>query len=250
MKILKRSVLLVLIGVLFQLISCKDDSGYEIPRDGLVCYYEFSGNASDLSNNDNDGTNVGAQLSKDRKNKTNESFLFKAVENDYIEKNDPSFKGNEVGTFMAWVKVNSFENVQYLAGISDSESIENYVSLIRIDPADNTIGVYYRLPGAADWISGTTELEAGTYYHIALVADGVIWKLYIDGLEETIVVNSGTNSGKWFSELSSLDKFTVGNIILKEPYTAPPLDGNIDQLLIYNKAMTQVEIQDIYNHTK
>lgn len=32
------------------LTSCKkDDTSYKIPQNGLVCYYEFSGNAKDIS---------------------------------------------------------------------------------------------------------------------------------------------------------------------------------------------------------
>ncbi len=150
---------------------------------------------------------------------------------------------------MAWIKVNGFNNVQYVAGISDTQTSENYMSLIRIG-TDNTIGIYYRVPGQADWISGTTELTTGVYYHIALVANGSSWSLFINGQKEDITIKSGTNSGKWFSQVSGLDKFTVGSLIIQEPFTAPPFNGVIDQLLVYNRALTDAEISDINVNTK
>ena len=60
------------------------------PSDGLVAYYPFDGNASDMSGNGNDGTVYGATLGTDRNGDANKAYSFDG--NDWIEvENHESF---------------------------------------------------------------------------------------------------------------------------------------------------------------
>ena len=227
----------------------KEDNPYNIPTDGLVCYYEFVGNAFDLSNSDNNGDVVGAELISDRKSNNNNAYSFNGDDN-LIKKIDPTFRNDMVGTFISWIKINALDEVEYVGSISDTNSIDYYISLIRIDPIDSTIGLYYRQPNSIDLISGTTKLKTGIYYNVALVADGSSWNLFINGQKESLVVKAGINRGYWFGHLANIDQFTIGNIIIKEPYTKPPFNGTIDQVLVYNRVLPDIEINNIYQSTK
>ncbi len=71
-----------------------------------------------------------------------------------------------------------------------------------------------------------------------MVADGKRWHLYINGQKDSLNIKAGMNSGKWFNSLLNTDKFTIGGLIIKEPYTKPPFDGIIDQVLIYNRVLS------------
>ena len=56
---------------------------------GLVAWYPFDGNASDMSGNENHGTVYGASLSVDRFGRNNHAYFFNGS-SDYIDLgNDP-----------------------------------------------------------------------------------------------------------------------------------------------------------------
>ena len=55
----------------------------QIPTDGLVGYWSFSGNADDESGNNHHGTVNGATLTQDRFGNPNSAYSFDGV-NDYI----------------------------------------------------------------------------------------------------------------------------------------------------------------------
>ncbi len=155
----------LLTSTLFVFCACSKEDSFVIPTRGLVCYYEFSGNAEDLSANGNDGLVIGAELTNDRNGILNEAYSFNG-EDTYIERNAPSFINDSVGTFISWFKINNLLKIEYVGSVSDTSSIDYYISLIRIDPMDSTIGIYYREPFHADLISGQTKIKTGVYINV------------------------------------------------------------------------------------
>ena len=94
----KRKLLLAIIIIVFSntLLS-------QIPTNGLVGYWPFSGNANDSSGNNLNGTVNGAVLTEDRFGNPSSAYSFDG--NDYILVNDDdllSFPNNEF-TFSFWV---------------------------------------------------------------------------------------------------------------------------------------------------
>ena len=94
----KRKLLLAIIIIVFSntLLS-------QIPTNGLVGYWPFSGNANDSSGNNLNGTVNGAILTEDRFGNPSSAYSFDG--NDYILVNDDdllSFPNNEF-TFSFWV---------------------------------------------------------------------------------------------------------------------------------------------------
>ena len=68
----------------------------QIPTNGLVGYWSFSGNANDSSGNNLNGTVNGAVLTEDRFGNSSSAYSFDG--NDYISVNDDdllSFPNNE-----------------------------------------------------------------------------------------------------------------------------------------------------------
>jgi len=72
----------------------------------------------------------------------------------------------------------------------------------------------------------------GNWHHLVFVYDGSTYTLYIDNVP---YVNGGTCSGALMSG-------NVGNLILGQDYT-----GDLDDVIIYNKALTVSEVGDLYN---
>ena len=131
----KRNLLLVIIIIVFSntLLS-------QIPTNGLVGYWTFSGNANDSSGNNLNGTVNGAVLTEDRFGNSSSAFNFDGID-DYILVNDDdllSFPNNEF-TFSFWVNVNptltltqlpAFEqdfdlNINYWTGDLSTSGVQN-----------------------------------------------------------------------------------------------------------------------------
>ena len=234
------------IALVIVLNSC-DKEGKSISQKGLVAYYTFTGgHAYDVSGNGNHGVISGAKPSYDSYSRPNESFHF-IGESDYLLVNHPNFLDNNVGTLAAWVKFDNLDHIQYVASVGDDNSIESYLSFVRLDPSSRTLGIYQREPGLQNWVNGTTVISPDIYYHVAVTSDGLKWSLYINGIKEELVVKSGSNNGKWISDLSSIDNFVIGNLIIKEPYVVPYLSGNIDEVLLYNRTLSENSIKYIFS---
>jgi hypothetical protein len=76
---------------------------------GLVAYYPFDGNASDMSGNGNDGTVNGATLSADRHGIAGKSYSFDGV-NDYIEVPYSSDINSPAFSYSIWVQATALNS--------------------------------------------------------------------------------------------------------------------------------------------
>ena len=76
---------------IFFTFSSSISSGQNSLQNGLVAWYPFDGNASDMSGNGNHGIVNGAMLGTDRHDQANRAYSFDGVD-DYVEvSNDGSF---------------------------------------------------------------------------------------------------------------------------------------------------------------
>jgi len=227
------------------LYSCSN-----IPTKGLVAHYTFKGgNANDKSGNNNHGTTSTVSFTSDRFGVANESVLFDS-ENDFVKVTNPSFLNSDKGTLVAWVKFDKVDHVQYVASAGDEGSTENYISFLRLDPARHTLGIYQRGPHEANWIDGTTIIGENAYYHLVMLSNGTEWSIYVNGVKEKLSIRAGDNTGKWIRQLNSIDNFVIGSSKLLAPYTIPYLSGNIDEILLYDRPLTDKEIEELYMTTK
>jgi hypothetical protein len=75
-------------------------------------------------------------------------------------------------------------------------------------------------------------LTSGTWIHVAAVYDGAQMRLYQDGVE---VGNT--------SKIGNIDQNAVAVWIGRNPDGKRPFDGRIDEVYIYDQALTAAEIQ-------
>jgi len=220
---------------------------------GLVAYYPFSGNAGDSSGNGNHGTVVGASLTTDRFNKINGAYLFSG--SNYISGSCNNFpSGNSPRTISLWynatnlgVNVPGRCGVQ-LFGYGGRNCGESFI--MNFENCDIGLGKYeiqghclafrnyanYPIPANNVW------------HHIVLSYDGQVFRFYNNGINvatsnqtslSTFVLNKIFTIGK--------ETFTDGN----SPYTDPVwpgFSGKLDDVRIYNKALTQDQITYLATH--
>ena len=98
----------------------------QIPSDGLVGYWPFTGNANDESGNGNHGTVNGASLTTDRFGNANSAYFFDGVD-DFIELSSLNNSAYKPITYSLWFQANQLVTVNYPLG--------NQVSLIGRDRA-------------------------------------------------------------------------------------------------------------------
>lgn len=191
---------------------------------GLVGYWPFCGNANDDSGNGNNGTVNGATLTTDRFGNSNSAYSFDG-NNDYI-----SILRNYQNEFSVSIWVNT-PNVSGLNPLIDgfdsnwelllSNSFPNYISFI---------GNTYQ-----EFIS-TTSIVNNTWTQIVCTYNSNIVKIYINGLlKNQYTVNPlPNNSGNYFfgASLSGDDQYYL---------------GKLDDIGIWNRALTQEEITNLYN---
>jgi hypothetical protein len=203
----------------------------------LVAYYPFSGNANDESGNGNHGTVDGAILTQDRFNNPNSAYAFDGID-DYIEIPDsPSFSFNYPITISAWIYLddNSKGGIvgQWGYGGAGGDAFILYVR-------GTKLSTYLPREGLAHLeLQSNNGLATNQWYLVSMVSTGNLVTLYINGNEdksEAVIVKQ-------------VDSYQTVEIGLEDRFSGGLnyLDGIIDEVRIYNRALTETEIQALYS---
>ena len=216
-------------------------------KENLILYYNFDEEGSvvkDLSDNGREGTINGATWSTD--SISGNSLSFDGV-NDYvtIPNLDLSYKPKEL-TFSFWVKDDPatqgqtffYEGSQYIDGFI---YIRRNTGAIGFQYATGTTrGEVFLLNFFPSQRIGEPIIPA-VWKHVVIVADYEkdIIKIYKDG---TIFSTSDMQN----SIPPHRNKLYIGGTI----GTTSNLKGNIDEVTVWDKILTEAEIIDIYNATK
>jgi len=198
-------------------------------RGFIVAYYPFSGNAYDAIWNGHHGTVYGAALTADRFGKPNNAYYFDGID-DYIYA--PVNINPDVMpkmTMTAWVKANDVAAPIRQVISSDNGGFDRTVGIIRRS------GVYRW--SAFSGSGGTLDacpFVPGEWEFLAVVYDqnAQTVKLYVNGdvYQENGVLRLGH------------EYFSIG----ANPSYGEYFSGVIDDVRIYNQALSDADIQDLY----
>lgn len=203
----------------------------QIPTNGLVAWYPFNGNANDGTANGLNGIVNGATLTADRFGNSNSAYLFDGSSN-FIEIPDDNLLDlSDNFSLCAWIKVNDSVQIeqaiigkQRLSGHTGYNLLFNNVSFGMNNGSQNQIVYLSTQICNKGW-----HLLIGTY-------NGSVGKLYIDG---------DSVAFKTFS--MSLLNSTMPVYIGKEFANGRYFDGIIDDVRIYNRALSASEISALYD---
>ena len=219
--------------------------------EGLVAYYPFNGNANDESFNGHTGTVYGATLTTDRFGNTNSAYHFDGLATQYIEvPHSSSLENLDQLTLAVWV--NSFisgdDNLPFILGkCSQNDWSYAAYALGRTRWVyDGTFRARLRNnSGTNPEFGGITQPQANQWYHLALIYDSMEASLWVNGVKEGSIPFSGT--------LVSLDPtnapLRIGTMkgISDNQYV---WNGIIDDVHIYNRALTNSEVTQLYSLTE
>ena len=161
---------------------------------------------------------------------------------DYIGLSTSSLQVSNV-TIMAWAYTSDTKAVQFIGGYGDNNSNAGYWLGIIVGDGGVTGGVR-AVDGHALGASSSTYPYLNQWTQMAMTYNGITQSLYVNGvLAATSTVTSGN-----IGYSSSSDIAAIGN--LTGLSSTRYWDGKIDDLRIYNRALSAAEVQALYNAEK
>jgi hypothetical protein len=222
-----------------------------LPANGLVAWYPFNGNANDESGNNNNGVLNGPTLTSDRFGNVNRAYSFlgsdfiTVPENNLLDLTDNfsisswfnafSFPGNSFGGPINLIlcKRQNIPSaiIDGFGGYGVWESNGNHIVSTQSYPNS----------GAQNYPSSNFNIQDSVWYNYVITYDDITdtLKYYLNG---TLIFNE-------YLPLeilnNSYDMF-IGALGSTPTYF---WNGKIDDIAIYNRALTQTEITALYQNT-
>jgi hypothetical protein len=210
----------------------------QTPTSGLVAYYPFNGNASDESVNSNDGVVNGPTLVDDRFGNQNSAYSFNGI-SDWIDvQNVLIQQADSAYTINVWVKREDTTNVGVIMCDRSGGATYGAKYLFRTGGTDGFAWISTSLEteneGARDTLKSLSNwtMLTGTYD----VREGVI-SFYENGK-----LLSSAQTKLWYPNLNPT---SIG--VKKGPTTEQWFTGSMDDIRVYNKALSDCEIISLYN---
>lgn len=203
-----------------------------VPSKGLQAYWGFDGNSNDLSNNSNTLTNNGATLTTDRDGNTNSAYDYDGT-NDYMIVNSPSFSFGQTDSFsVSWWMYKTVAEYG-IALMQSSGASGNFIWIFQTNAVGDMSHGAGKQNSGWTWAKSSYKLNVWEHY-VATYANGAM-NLYKDGVFVTSSTFGYTGSAK-----TSLP-FRIGRSHAGNYY-----DGKIDDVGIWDRVLTQNEINGLY----
>ncbi len=235
------NTLLFIAGTITALIAQKEPTNL----------FPFDGNADDKLSTIS-GTVTGASLTKGRRLEDNTAYSFDGVD-DKISFGDVLDMSTNDFTISVWANISTFKGLKPGTGSSGGYILTKGLSIFT-SPSRAGFGIKAReldgentlefLVGANNAITrvSATGFKTDTWYYITAVRSTDKIFFYVDGKlvgENNIKTTDNLNTNSAL-QLGSSDR--LGN----DPNGATFFHGKVDQLAIYNTALTQTEIETIF----
>lgn len=205
------------------------------PADGLVAYYPFNTNALDASGNGNHGTVYGATLTADRFGNANSAYSFNGT-NNYIDTNLPTIDitSGHQNTIAFWMYWDGLEGS--IGKLPMSFDYRYNLWLVGGTFGFNT--------GNGDVYGISSSGLANQWVHVvAVFTNGNLTQntLYINGASPSLSQLISSPLAQSVTRYMRIGCF-VENII-------HCFGGKIDDVRIYNRALSATEVQQLYAAT-
>ena len=203
-----------------------------VPKDGLVGWWPFNGNANDESGNGNNGTVNGATLTVDRNGNANSAYSFNGNNNNIkINNLNINETDNEVNTVSFWMKWDGKEIAMPFCwnGEYDLYLFNNIFGFNTYED-NNIIGI-----SSNDLVNKSVFIVAE---FINGMPDNQNCKLYINGVKQSI-------SGYATKKSKATREINIGSGHFTTEYQYY-FSSIIDDIAIYNRALSDQEVKQLY----
>ena len=212
-----------------------------MPTNGLLAWYPFNGNSNDSSGNSNNGVMYGTTATTDRFNHTNQALLFNG-NGQYVSVANNVYSSNL--TLSAWIYGNDFgTTIPQTAGKliffkAPNTGVNNDFAL-GIGYQNNIVKASFTFGQSS--IQYFCLLSNGTFqtnqwYLLTVTRENGVAKMYVNG-------NLDATSNYTFTPTNQNFNLTLG----MSNAASQTFNGKLDELRIYNRALTAAEIQTLYH---
>ena len=227
-------------GVAFSAQSLFAQVPSYVPTNGLVGYWPFNGNANDESGNGNNGKVNGATLTSDRNGNVDKAFYFDGINNNLMISSSSSLSSIET---LNKITIAGWFNNQNI-NVNSVFSLVNKYNPVNDGGWEIILAKNYANWSTDAYVNTTNSclpaLPVQSWVHIAITydknANTVI--LYANGNKVcdtncSYTINNTNNGPLYFG-------YSPGG---PDEYSR----GKIDDIGIWNRALTQEEISNLYN---
>jgi len=234
----KIAILFITSIFLITLLTSISADENQISNQGLIAYYSFDDgtgeNLHDLSGNNHDGSIYEASWTDGISGKALE---FNGI-NAYVSLPSSTIGNWDELTYSAWIKLPEYSGLGWpgiIGSITTSYSNNNNLAISRNSgflhfEIDTDIGNYE--------FQGTIPITWDTWIHAALVYDGSNLIEYVNGEQGNVIPAKGN--------LKTVTELNIG----QHSNGLYFLTGQVDEIFIYKRALSSLEINQLYNHAK
>ncbi|HEX8747700.1 MAG TPA: LamG domain-containing protein, partial [Pyrinomonadaceae bacterium] len=201
---------------------------------GAVAWYTGEGNANDSQGANNGTLQNGATFAA---GKVGQAFQFDGVD-DFVQVADsPSLNSTSAVALEAWVYVTGGQGQDRdIIGTGGEASERQYLLSAA---STNKYRAHIGVAGGFISFDGTTPVQLNTWTHITMTYDGTTLKLYVNGELDGAQAVTG-------AIITTTQPLRIGGgAPAGQPQNYFP--GKVDETGIFNRALSQSEIQAIYN---
>lgn len=215
---------------------------------GAVACYPFEGNANDVSGNNYNGTVFSATLTTGHKGQANSAYYFNKSASTRIElPNLKSFDSIGEISLSIWAKTDASAGfgTTIISTTPDVSSDRFQININWSGSPENTNIFDYGNISTGRLVSPSSAISFNTWEHYVFVKSttGSFMKIYKNGVQ--IATKTGgasiTNKAK---------KVVIGGSAANGEHSDQLFKGSLDDLKIFNKALTATEVLNIYNTEK
>ena len=240
MKIKITLLLLMLINLAFAQVP-----NY-VPTNNLMGWWPFSGNANDISGNSNNGIATGAALTTDRFGTINSCYSFSGSTNKISISNQFFNNGWTNYSISMWFNPSSNSSNGCLFNTVPHDGIgiaySNYGTDKKLYHSKNSNTSVHLWNILNHDPFNYPSFELNNWYNIMIIKTNTTYQYYVNGtLDKTI--------NSTILPLSNMSGIVFGNIDPGSGYSAEPFNGKLDDIGIWDRALTQTEITALYTST-
>jgi hypothetical protein len=226
-------------NLLFCLLSVFCSAFAQVPTNGLVAYYPFNGNANDESGNGNNGTVHGASLAADRFGKVNSAYAYGDLSQYVLCPDVFDYKNRSVSV---WFNSTGLTNSQLIYCYDNTGLSYGFDQLELVNNNGVSLLVFKTCDGVQRL---NVDISLNEWHNAITVFSNGVTTFYLDG-----VFVGQFQYSSYYTSGDGVNNFIIGSSRLLENGSDQHFIGLIDEVRIYNRALTEVEVQSLYNENR
>jgi len=220
-----------------------------VTTNGLVGWWPFNGNANDESGNGHNGIiNGGITLTSDRFGNTNKAYYFNGNTSGFIEILDHdalSFTNNQF-TFAFWMYPDLDVSAAFRTILSKYSAYNGREYMFLLPKNEASVFIEFssfvnlnNCPVYSENTASTIPYNIYGWSQYIITGDGNVLNTYVNGtLVSTINRNYNCNLEN-----------TSNNLWIGKSYQTQKMKGSLDDIGIWNRALTSQEISTLYSRS-